>query len=291
MWCKVWLEVCTSHAAVWHGTRLCPSPMDRASVQNLGNPSHPQHCSRRQGDEPEKKFRENLHIWESSQGAEPSLRLAQPARTIRSPKCRWSGMKRTVFVSNAICQLSSKPQAVMDSVRKCSVFFAQAASLVCLQPYWSRQHTPIWTKVISSFHVSHCLATRTAATLKSQQLAADRPVASEQSVSYPITNPLSHPKLVWNAHGPACQSQARVGVGGRKLVSIPPRSTLVLRKGNALLKTPTMTWWSLSSRQLQALESSLVNKTAFCMQSISWNLWRRFWGIAQQGPDLVGPQP
>lgn len=34
-------------------------------------------------------------------------------------------------------------------------FFAQGASLVCLQPSWSRQHAPIWNKPISSLHVSH----------------------------------------------------------------------------------------------------------------------------------------
>lgn len=67
---KVWVEGCTSHGAVGQGTCPCLSPTDRANVQNLGNPIHPQHCSRRQGDEPEKRIRENLHLWESSQGAE-----------------------------------------------------------------------------------------------------------------------------------------------------------------------------------------------------------------------------
>lgn len=42
--------------------------------------------------------------------------------------------------------------------------------------------------------------------------------ASERSVSYHITNPLSHPQTVWNARGPACQSQAQVGVGGRNQI-------------------------------------------------------------------------
>lgn len=150
------------------------SPMDRANIQNLGNFTNPQHCSRRQGNESEENLEKTQRLQESSQGAETSLRLAQPARTIRTPKCRRSGMIRTVIMYNIVCQLLSTLQAVRKSLRKCRLFFCPRCLVSVLAACWSRQHAPIWTKVINSFHLSHCRAPRTAATLKSRQLVLGR---------------------------------------------------------------------------------------------------------------------
>lgn len=104
--CKVWLEVCPSHGTVWTGnisvSLMWSSPTDRANVHNLGNFRQPQHCSRRQADESEKNLEKTQHLSWSSQGVETPLWLAQLARTIRSPKCRWSGVRYYLNVQNCL---------------------------------------------------------------------------------------------------------------------------------------------------------------------------------------------